>query len=96
MATRFAVVDDERDLILGKDNDGVFEKGVVYGAIKVMDEIILKPLGKYALEECGQPCLGSDVNDMVGYARHLYTKEEWEEKCSAQSVESKSRHRSLR
>lgn len=81
MATRFAVIDDERNLLLGKDNDEIFEKGVVYGAVKIMDEIVLKPLGKYALEEAGQPCAGSTVSDMVATPKHLYTEEEWRKKC---------------
>jgi hypothetical protein len=77
--TRFAVIDDERNLMLGKDNDGIFEKGVVYEAIKILDSIVLRPIGEYALPSKDEG-LGvtkySTINDMSLTPMHLYTKEE--------------------
>lgn len=75
---RFAVLDDERGLILGQDLGNIFEKGIVYEAINVMGEIILKPVGKYALPLKGHPSIYSDVNTQVNYGIHLITKEEQE------------------
>ena len=81
--TRLAVIDDERGLILGKDNDGIFEKGVVYALVKIMDEIIIRPVGHYALDhEHMFPNQYADVNTMVVDPNHLFTYEElqrWDE-----------------
>ncbi len=69
--SRFVVLDDERNLLLGIDFDKLFKKDVVYEIIEFMGEIIVKPLGKFAL-----PTKGSDVNHVVYDGRHLLTKEE--------------------
>lgn len=77
--SRFAVIDDERNLMLGVDNDNVFKRGVVYEAVKVLDTIVLRPIGEYALssEDKG---LGvtkhSTITAMCYTPMHLYTKEE--------------------
>lgn len=77
--TRFSVIDDERNLMLGVDNNGVFEKGVVYEAIKILDEIVLRPIGKYALSSKDEG-LGvtehSTINAMCLNPMHLWTKDE--------------------
>ena len=74
---RFAVLKDERGLILGKDLGNIFQKGIVYEAINITDEIILRPLGEYSLPDKGEyPCLLSDVNTQVNYGLHIITKEE--------------------
>jgi len=43
--SRFAVINDERDLILGKDLGNIFEKGIVYEATEILDTIIIKKIG---------------------------------------------------
>lgn len=76
---RFSVLNDERGLILGRDLGNIFEKGIVYEAINIMDEIILRPLGEYALSKEGYPSIYSDVNSQVNYGLHLITKKEKDE-----------------
>lgn len=62
MITRFAVLPDERGLLLGIDKAGLFEKGVVYEAFEMLDTIIIKKVGPYALQKKGHPSEMSDVN----------------------------------
>lgn len=76
MITRFAVLPDERRVLLGIDKANVFEAGFVYEAYELMDEIIIRKIGKFALPEVGHPGLCSDVNTQVMYGMHLLTKEE--------------------
>lgn len=76
MVTRFAVIPDERRLILGVDKDNLFEAGQVYEVSKILDEIVIKKIGKYSLPKIGHPSEGSDVNAQVYYGKHLITEEE--------------------
>ena len=76
---RFAVINDERGLILGKDLGNIFEKGIVYEAIEILDTIVIKKIGPYALPDKGpnRPTKFSDVNEMVlGLHVITMTKEE--------------------
>ena len=79
MITRFAVIPDERRLLLGLDKANIFEAGFVYEAYKVLDTIVIKKVGPYALPDKGMPSINSDVNAQVYYGMHLYTKTEQEE-----------------
>lgn len=76
MITRFSVLPDERGLLLGIDKAGVFETGVVYEAVKILDEIVIRPVGKYALPAIGCPSENSDNDNIIYYGLHLITKEE--------------------
>ena len=79
MITRFSVLPDERRLLLGVDLANVFEAGVVYQAVKILDEIVLKPIGKYALPKDGKggyPNEYSEANAIIECSEHLFTKEE--------------------
>ena len=79
MITRFAVLPDERRLLLGIDKANLFEAGYVYEAFEILDEIVIRKLGKYSLSKThNYPCEGSDVNAQVQYGLHLITKEECE------------------
>jgi len=74
--SRFSVLPDDRRLILGLDRDGVFEQGVVYTALKIGDDIILRPIGEYALPSNGVggfPNANSDANAIVHGGYHLVT-----------------------
>ena len=44
--TRICKVKGFRGFIGGKDNDNVFDEGIVYDVKKVMGEILLTPIGK--------------------------------------------------
>lgn len=74
--TRFAVIPDERRLLLGIDKANVFEAGFVYEAQNVLDTIVIRKVGKYALKETGHPSELSDTNSIVYYGNHLLTQEE--------------------
>lgn len=76
---RFSVLDDDRGLILGQDLGNIFEKGIVYEAVDILGEIILRPLGKYALPLKGHPSIYSDANTQINYGVHLITLKEQKE-----------------
>ena len=78
MITRFAVLPDERKVLLGIDKANVFEPGCVYEVFKILDEIVIRKVGTFALPEKGHPSVNSDVNAQVYYGLHLITKEEQE------------------
>lgn len=78
MITRFAVLPDERKLLLGIDKSSCFEPGYVYEAYKVLDEVVFRKVGKYALPTIGPgyPNEYSDANSIIEYSLHLITDEE--------------------
>ena len=78
MITRFIVLPDERCLLLGVDKNNIFEKGVVYEVVKILDEIVLKPIGKSALPNEGYGGKFSTANEIVTAGMHLFTLEEKE------------------
>lgn len=67
--TRFAVLDDERKLILGRDLLGLFEPGFVYGAYEILGEIVMKKLGPYKEDRLN--IKANDVNMQVLSGDHL-------------------------
>ena len=73
---RITIIDDERNLILGKELDNILDKGVVYDIIKVGEEFILREAGESGLPDKGYPSKNSDVNTIVNYGDHLLTKRE--------------------
>lgn len=78
--TRFAVLPDERRLLLGIDKAMLFEAGMVYEAYEMLDEIIIKKIGKYALPAKGlSPSENSDNNAIIYYGQHLVTEKEHKE-----------------
>ena len=76
MITRFSVIPDKRRLLLGVDKANIFEAGIIYEATKVLDEIILKPIGKYALPEKGIGSANSTIEEICLHGTHLITKPE--------------------
>jgi hypothetical protein len=79
MITRFSVLPDDRKVLIGVDKANVFETGVVYEATKIMGEIILRPLGKYALPKGGEgfyPNENSTNQDIIESGSHLITQKE--------------------
>jgi len=78
MITRFSVIPDERGLILGVDKAGVFEPGQVYEVVKILDEIVIRKVGKFSLAPSGSeyPNCNSEM-DVIAYSGlHLITDEE--------------------
>jgi len=79
--TRFSVINDERNLMVGRDLSNVFEKGMVYEAIKIFDEIIIRPVGKYVLPKSVNEeidiCEGHEVSTVINSGLSLITKEEF-------------------
>ena len=78
--TRFAVLPDERGLILGVDKTGIFKKGIVYEVKEILGEIVFSPIGEYVLPEKGYPSKNSESNIIVTSGLHLTTKKELDEK----------------
>ena len=87
--TRFSVLKDDRRVILGVDKDEIFEDGMVYEAVKILDEIVIRPLGKYAIGESISICAKSTVNDILPTAMHIRTVKEvfGNQKCNKKSYE---------
>jgi hypothetical protein len=79
--TRFSVLKDERNLIIGRDLSNVFEKGMVYEVVKILDEIIIRPVGKYVLpkkvNEELDVCEGNEISTVISSGLSLITKEEF-------------------
>jgi len=82
---RLAVIDDERNLILGQDLGGTLTKGMVYEIVGdefgLGEDITLRCIGEYALPEKGFPSKYSTVGTQVSAGLHLITKEEKEKLC---------------
>ncbi|HPI82019.1 MAG TPA: hypothetical protein PK122_02195 [Candidatus Paceibacterota bacterium] len=78
MITRFSVIPDERGLILGVDKAGVFEPGQVYEIVKVLDEIVIRKVGKFSLAPSGSeyPNCNSEMDAIAYSGLHLITDEE--------------------
>ena len=77
MKTRFSVLPDERRVLIGIDKDNIFEEGVVYGVVKILDQITLKPLGRWAMKDKGYPSKHSTIQAIAYNGLHLVTKEEY-------------------
>lgn len=80
MITRFTVLPDERRVLIGVDKANIFEAGVVYEAIKILGEIVLRPVGKYALPKNGTfPNENSELSEIMYSGLHLITEKEQNE-----------------
>jgi hypothetical protein len=44
--TRLCKIKGRHNFIGGKDNDNIFEEGVVYSVQKILDNIVITPIGK--------------------------------------------------
>lgn len=73
---RLTVLDDERNLILGRDLSEVMQKGQVYEIIEFDGAITLKPIGDSAIPEKGYGSKYSDAGDVIQNGMHILTKEE--------------------
>ncbi len=70
--TRFAVLPDERRLIIGLDKNNLFEAGHVYECYDILDTIVFKKIGPFALPKKGPyPNQNSDVNSQIECGMHL-------------------------
>lgn len=88
MITRFSVLPDERRLLLGIDKANLFEAGYVYEATDVLDTIVIRKVGKYALPPKGpSPSENSDNNDIIYYGYHLLTEKEFADMVEKQIKE---------
>ena len=76
MVTRLSVINDERNLLLGKDGANIFEKGMVYEVVKILDQIVIREIGKSIIPETGHPSIKSDNNTIICYGEHLLTQED--------------------
>jgi hypothetical protein len=77
MKTRLSVLPDERRVLMGVDKANIFESGIVYEAIKILDEIVLRPVGKYALPKKGTyPNENSESSAIMYSGLHLVTIDE--------------------
>ena len=82
---RFCVVPDKRGLVLGK-NFGLFTPGTLYQVNTILDEYVIRSLGKPAMQadarNGGYPNWLSTANAQVQSGQHLYTPAEWELLCA--------------
>ncbi len=83
--TRIVLLDNDRQLIFGKDLGGVFESGMIYSVERIAGQIIFKEHGQMCLpindEEAikkGMSPLGGDFKYVVMEGLHLITNEEHE------------------
>ena len=76
MITRFSIIPDERRVLLGVDKSGIFDAGIVYQVTKILGQIIMTPIGEYALEKKGCPSEGSDIATIMYSGLHLITSGE--------------------
>jgi hypothetical protein len=72
--TRFSVINDARKAILGKDLQGIFKPGIVYEVFQFFGEIVIRPIGEYALPKTGQYSECSDLRSILYCGMHLITK----------------------
>ena len=81
MITRFAVLPDDRRVLMGVDKANLFEAGFVYEAVELLGQIVIKKIGKYALAKQGPeyPNENSDNESIMYYGMHLLTQEEEKE-----------------
>lgn len=95
MIARFSVINDERGLILGKQLGDVFEPGIIYEATKILDEIILRPVGRARIDGLKGPHPGNmytDVNTMVYYGNHVVTEDEYSKLISDEKNSNKFKY----
>lgn len=74
--TRICKIKGFRGFVGGKDNDNIFEEGVVYEVKKLMGEIILTPLGnqpKY--DRNGDEILMQNLSQIISKGDYLLPKE---------------------
>lgn len=83
MVTRFAVLPDERKVLLGIDKNNIFESGYIYECEKIMDEIVFRKLGKYSLPPSAKKdinnvgvCELSELQTIIYSGLHLVTENE--------------------
>ena len=80
MITRFTVLPNERKILLGLNKAGLFKPGIVYECTEMLDDIIIKPIGEYALPKNGhRPSEYSDNNEIIRSGLHLITKKEYKQ-----------------
>ena len=73
--TRFSILPDERRVIMGQDNDCVFDAGIVYEVYKMCDIYVVKPVGEYALpKKGGYPNENSEIEEIMLSGNHLITQ----------------------
>ena len=74
--TRICKIKGFKGFVGGKDNDNIFEEGVVYEVKKLMGEIILTPIGnqpKY--DGNGDEILMQNLSKIISLGDYLLPKE---------------------
>lgn len=83
---RFIVIPDRRGLLLGKSFGNIFEPGVLYQVNEILDEFMIRELGKTAMPKDARygptPTWANAASDIMESGKHLYTAAEWELKCA--------------
>ena len=73
MNTRFIVLPDNRNLMLGRDLNECFKPGVVYEVKECLGEFIISPIGKPVIDE---KILNQTANTIIDNGYHLITEED--------------------
>lgn len=73
--TRICKIKGFGGFVGGKDNDNVFEEGVVYEVKKLMGEIILTPLGNQPIHDRnGDEILMQNLSQIISKGDYLLPK----------------------
>ena len=74
MSSRICKLKGFKGFIGGKDNNNIFEEGIVYEVKKIMGEIIFIPLGKQKEHDShGEKLDNLPLNKIIVDGNYLYT-----------------------
>ena len=75
--TRISKVQDFHNFVGGKDNDNIFEEGVVYNITKILGVITLTPIGKHSkFTKDGRELIKMNLTEIISDGSHLLTADE--------------------
>jgi len=79
--TRICKIKSFKGFIGGKDNDNIFEEGVIYEVKKILGEIILTPVGKQpTYDSYGEKISMQHLSQIIFNGDYLLTENELNEK----------------
>lgn len=79
--TRICKIKGFRGFIGGKDNDNIFEEGVIYEVKKILGEIILTPVNKQPIyDSYGEEISMQHLSQIIVNGDYLLTENELNEK----------------
>ena len=77
MATRICKLNSFHNFVGGKDNDNVFEEGVIYSVLNIAGEILLTPIGKQSkYDKYGNEFIKKRLDEIITTGDYLLTADE--------------------